>query len=194
MERQIKSKSRVSDFGEVYTAKKQVVGMVDLVPIMNEVATTDLEPACGNGNFLAEILDRNMATFNNTNLPFCQLEKLTLLAVSSLYGIDIQVDNVSECRNRLYEQVMKRTSAWLPMFRKTLQAVLAHNIICGNTLTMQANDGNPLVISEWDIKDNGTAVRKDVLFSDMVASGGESTQYIKRHYYRWLPIESKKSA
>ncbi len=59
---------------------------------------------------------------------------------------------------------------------------------------MQTDNGNPLAISEWDVRDDGSAVRKDVLLQDMVANGGESNYYIRRKYYRWMPEEERLTA
>lgn len=195
MERQIKSKSRVSDFGEVYTAKKQVTDMVDLVSSeVSIINTTILEPACGNGNFLAEILSRKQRTVTQHFKERNELELHMLTAVSCIYGVDIQKDNVLECRERLYKQIIDYGHGWTTLFCKTLQTILSRNIICGDTLSMTDHNGNPLIISEWNIRSNGSVVRKDVLFSDMIANGGESTNYIKRYYYRWMPNKERLTA
>ena len=195
MEKQIKSKSRVSDFGEVYTAKKQVTDMVDLVnESASDINTTVLEPACGNGNFLVEILSRKLNTVRLQPVSHIRLECNILRAVSSIYGVDIQKDNTEKCRDRLYTQVVGTDVGWSPLFRKVLRDILQRNIMCGDTLTMMAVGGNPLTISEWDIRENGAVVRKDVLFSDMIANGGESTNYIRRYYYRWMPEEERLTA
>ena len=191
MERQIKSKARVTDFGEVYTAKKQVVDMVDLVDqAISEIGATVLEPACGNGNFLVEILERKIKAAINTN----NFEKNLLLAVSSVYGVDIQKDNVQECRGRLYKKILKYFPYPTAEFEKILRFVLSKNIMCANTLTMLDNKGRPMVVSEWEVRDNGTVVRKEVLFSDMVDNGGESTHNIHTYYYRWKSEESRLTA
>lgn len=61
MEKQIKSKKRVADHGEVFTAEREVNAMLDLVKQETErVDSRFLEPACGDGNFLAEILRRKL--------------------------------------------------------------------------------------------------------------------------------------
>lgn len=195
MEKQIKSERRVSDFGEVYTARKQVTGMVDLVDSsVSDITTTVLEPACGNGNFLVEILARKMNTIQWCPISLIRYERDTLRAVASIYGVDIQKDNTIECRERLFRQVTDGKHDWSSLFIKVLRDILTRNIICGDTLTMVADGGNPLTISEWDIRDNGVVVRKDVLFQEMIANGGESTNYIRRYYYRWMPKEEWLSA
>jgi len=195
MEKQIKSKRRVSDFGEVYTAKKQVTAMVDLVnQAVSSIETTVLEPACGNGNFLVEILMRKLNTVMQLSAPLSIIELNTLKAAASIYGVDIQKDNVLECRERLYQQVLGENKPWSPLFCRVLRDVLSRNIMCGDTLTMMEESGKPLTISEWEIRENGSVIRKDVLFSDMIANGGKSNNYIRRYYHRWMPEEEPLTA
>ena len=195
MEKQIKSKKRVFDFGEVYTAQKQVKDMVDMVhAIASEIEATVLEPACGNGNFLVEILSRKQEVIAQTSAPWRIVERDTLKAVASIYGVDILKDNVLECRERLYQQVVGKSVHWTPLFCKLLRDILNRNIMCGDTLSMMTDSGSPLTISEWDFRENGSIVRKDVFFSDMVANGGESTNYIRCCYYRWIPKEKQRTA
>ncbi len=58
----IKSKQRVVDHGEVLTAEREVNAMLDLVKRETErIESRFLEPACGTGNFLVEILRRKLA-------------------------------------------------------------------------------------------------------------------------------------
>jgi hypothetical protein len=60
-EERIVSRQRVSDHGEVFTASREVTAMLDLVKQETErIDSRFLEPACGNGNFLAEILQRKL--------------------------------------------------------------------------------------------------------------------------------------
>lgn len=96
-EKLIKSKQRVKDFAEVFTPKHIVKDMCDLVPeeMWVNVETTFLEPACGTGNFLAEILERKF--------KLCKDWEDGLKALNSVYGIDIQVDNVEETKIRLFD-------------------------------------------------------------------------------------------
>ena len=62
MNNQVKSKQRVADHGEVFTAEREVNAMLDLVKQETErIDSRFLEPACGDGNFLAEILRRKLA-------------------------------------------------------------------------------------------------------------------------------------
>lgn len=83
MQKLIKSKKRVKEFAEVFTADKEVKAMCDLIPkdIWENIESTFLEPACGTGNFIVEILERKYAR--------CEGEKDGLKALSSVFGIDI---------------------------------------------------------------------------------------------------------
>ena len=103
-EMQVKSKKRVVDHGEVFTAEREVKAMCDLVKQETErIESRFLEPACGNGNFLAEVLSRKLVVVKKRYGKSCsEYEKYAVLAVSSLYGVDILEDNVAECRERLY--------------------------------------------------------------------------------------------
>lgn len=88
---QIKSKERVTMHGEVFTDEREVNEMLDLVKSESErVESRFLEPACGTGNFVVTILQRKLNTvayqYGKSPLDF---EKYSLLAVSSIYGIDI---------------------------------------------------------------------------------------------------------
>ena len=61
--KQIKSKQWVTDHGEVFTNEREVKAMLDLVKLESErVDSRFLEPACGTGNFLAEVLQLKLNT------------------------------------------------------------------------------------------------------------------------------------
>lgn len=105
MNKQVKSRQRVADHGEVFTAEREVKAMCDLVlPETQRIDSRFLEPACGDGNFLAEVLSRKLAVvrkkYRRSTIDY---EMNSLLAVSSLYGVDILADNVAACRERLYK-------------------------------------------------------------------------------------------
>ena len=124
---QIKSKQRVDDFGEVYTNQKEMKAMCDLIPqdIWDDIDKTFLEPCCGNGNFLSEILQRKFAK--------CHDYTDGLRALQSCYGIDIQEDNVTETRQRLLNIY---SSIWADGSDRA-EAILKSNIVCGDSLEIQ---------------------------------------------------------
>ena len=103
-EKQVKSRQRVADHGEVFTAEREVRAMCDLVKSETErIESRFLEPACGNGNFLAEVLRRKLAVVKSRyGKNPSDYERYSVLAVTSIYGVDILADNAQECRERLF--------------------------------------------------------------------------------------------
>ena len=183
-EQQIKSKQRVTDHGEVFTADREVKAMCDLVA--NECLRIDsrfLEPACGDGNFLAEILRRKLSTVRNKyGKSTYEYERNAILALTSLYGVDILADNAQNCRERLYEiwnaeytEVCKKECS--DEARAAAQTILAGNIICGNALSLmkvdeqQQDTDDPIVFPEWSFPMNDARIQRrdfrlDVLLKD----------------------------
>ena len=104
-EKQVVSKQRVADHGEVYTAKREVNAMLDLVKEETErIDSRFLEPACGTGNFLVEILNRKMeAVRKKFSKNRYEYDLASAQAVSSMYGVELLPDNVETCRQRLLE-------------------------------------------------------------------------------------------
>ena len=102
-ERQIKSRQRVAERGEVFTAEREVNAMLDLVKQETErIDSRFLEPACGTGNFLAEILRRKLDVVSRLyQRQVAGVQLQSVIAVSNIYGIDIMMDNVEECRQRV---------------------------------------------------------------------------------------------
>ena len=108
---QIKSRQRVADHGEVFTNPREVNAMLDLV--RDESFRLDsrfLEPACGDGNFLIEILRRKLSLLQDIKSQ-TEWEFKSLIAVGSCYGIDILPDNAELCRTRLEEYVLSQHPA-----------------------------------------------------------------------------------
>ncbi len=103
-ETQVKSKERVTDHGEVFTAEREVNAMLDLVKQETErIDSRFLEPACGNGNFLDEILKRKIQIVDQRYAKSqTEWERYGIIAVSSIYGVDILEDNTHECQERLF--------------------------------------------------------------------------------------------
>lgn len=188
MEKQIKSRQRVADHGEVYTAEREVKAMCDLVS--DECSRIDsrfLEPACGDGNFLAEILSRKLAAVKKKyKKSVIDYEKNALLAVSSIYGVDILADNVSVCRERLfkiwqkeYKSVVK--TAYSEDTEKSIRFILSKNIVCGNALTLMCVDDEgkdtdtPIIFSEWTFIMGANMQRQDFTFSELLNRDNEQT-------------------
>lgn len=107
--KQVKSKQRVSNYGEVYTAEREIQSMLNLLPESTfDIKTTFLEPACGNGNFLEAILKRKLDSIIENKISSdnqAKIEKNIIIATTSIYGVDIQKDNVIESRKRLKKYI-----------------------------------------------------------------------------------------
>ncbi len=179
---QIKSKERVSTHGEVFTADREVNAMLDLVKQETErIESRFLEPACGNGNFLVKILERKLLIVTTRYAKSrVEYELYALIAISSLYGIDIQMDNVEECRERLFQifaSEYKRhfknsqTQAYLNVIRY----VLSLNILWGDALTLMTPDGlKPIIFSEWSAIGNKIQ-RRDFTLDNLLQNQPIST-------------------
>lgn len=198
---QIKSKKRVTDFGEVYTDIQQVKDMLDLIPEdAAQIGTTYFEPAMGDGNFLEEILRRKLDKALSEADSKEELRINILRSVMSIYGVDIQKDNVLEARKRmssvLFDAIPEHLHASLDtLLLKAINKVIQRNLICGNTLKCIAETGEPLVFCEWDITDSGYIVCREYRFDDMLANGGETNVCICAHRYSWLiPKKAKEAA
>ena len=100
--KQVKSRQRVADHGEVFTAEREVKAMCDLVKQETErIDSRFLEPACGDGNFLAEILTRKLAIVKKKyKRSAYDWERNSLLALGSMYGVDILLDNIEPYARR----------------------------------------------------------------------------------------------
>ncbi len=177
MEKQVVSKKRVTEHGEVYTGKREVNAMLDLVK--QETARIEsrfLEPACGTGNFLTEILERKLrvveSRYGKSQLEY---ERNTILAVSSIYGVDILNDNVVECRKRLFDIFDQKYTG---LFKKAVKDecrnaityILERNIIWGNALDLKTvgEDPRPIVFSEWSPVNGSMLKRRDFTFHGLL--------------------------
>ena len=134
---QIKSRRRVADHGEVFTNPREVNAMLDLVKDESErIDSRFLEPACGDGNFLIEILRRKLATVaSRYSKGSTEFLKHTLQAVSSVYGIELLADNAEQCRQRLFDFVVEQSSKTDDEFQRNIRYLLSRNIVQGDALT-----------------------------------------------------------
>ncbi len=177
MEKQTISKKRVADHGEVFTSKREVNAMLDLVKQETErIDSRFLEPACGTGNFLTEILERKLQVVKKRYYKSqFEFERNLILAVSSIYGIDIQDDNVIECRKRLFDIVDKRYTQLFDKeatddVRKVVKFILEKNIIWGDALTLKTVGAEPQPISfpEWSFINGIQIKRRDFAFRELI--------------------------
>jgi len=180
---QVKSRKRIAEHGEVYTSQREVNAMLDLVKSETEnIDSRFLEPACGNGNFLAEVLRRKLqiveARYAKSQTEF---ERYCFTAVATVYGIDILKDNVIDCRERLFDIC---NNAYTRLFkaqsrnalREVVHFVLARNILWGDALSLKTVGTNPqpLVFSEWSRpRNDGRVKRREFLFEEMIVDNSQ---------------------
>lgn len=142
----IKSKERVKKYGEVFTPAWVVTMMIDAFESNGNIITpeaTVLEPACGEGAFLTEILARKLHRAQKED----NIIQSMIISLSTLYGIDIQEDNVKTCRKKLYNQFIKAFSQNGTPNEKIcdiVHKILEQNIVCGNFLTKLDKNGAPI--------------------------------------------------
>lgn len=175
-DKQIKSKQRVAEYGEVYTPEWLVNDMLDLVKHETErIDARFLEPACGNGNFLAEVLRRKLNVVDQRySKSQIEWERYAVIAVSSIYGVDILEDNAQECRERMFKIFDERYSL---MFkdkckeecRRSIKFLLSRNILWGDALNFtNPVTKQPIVFSEWSAVNGSMMKRRDYMFKFLV--------------------------
>ena len=171
----VPNRQRVIDYGEVLTPPGLVRDMLDLVK--HECERLDarfLEPACGDGNFLAEVLRRKLVTVDRANARNRQKwERDAVLAVCSLYGIDLLPDNVSACRDRLLEIVASTHAEGFNELlpdpaRRALAFIMSRNIVHADALTLRTASGQPIVFSEWSPVNGNMLKRRDFAYGHLI--------------------------
>lgn len=176
-EKIIKSKQRTINFGEVFTSREIINSMINILDKKAiSIESRFLEPACGDGNFLTEIFDIKMQIVidkykKNQN----EFEQYSILALSSLYGIDIQEDNILECKKRLMD---KFNQIYVGLFKENIKKkclnsayyVLGHNMINGDALSLKRIDrsNKPIVFSEWSFVNATMIKRRDYTLANLI--------------------------
>ena len=178
----VKSRQRIIDYGEVFTPPRLVNDMLDLVAHECErIESRFLEPACGNGNFLAEVLRRKLLTVDKRNARNRdKWERDAILSVCSLYGIDLLADNVEVCRDRLLSVLCAayeaRFKVALP--EKAVRAatyILSRNILQGDAISLLMENGRPIVFSEWTPINGQLLKRKTFVYQHLLGHADNSS-------------------
>lgn len=190
MTKQVKSKKRVAEHGEVFTAEREVKAMCELVAQeCDRIDSRFLEPACGDGNFLAEVLSRKLSTvkrlYKNNTYDY---ERYSVLAVTSIYGVDIMQDNVEECQDRMfgiwndeYTTICKKDSN--DETREAVKYILSKNILCGNALTLMCVDNQqqdtdmPIIFPEWSLVTGSKLKRRDFRLDVLLQENKDQENY-----------------
>ena len=181
----VKSKQRKFDYGEVFTPSTLVKAMLDLVSAESErIDARFLEPACGSGNFLVPILQRKLATVE-ARYRKSDFEKRhhALLALMSIYGIELLDDNAAECR----ENLLKVIGSYLgidpgDVWHSAAVHVLEVNVMHGDALSMTTReaDPQPITFPEWSYVGKGIYHRRDFRFdtlTQMSSFGDDDTLF-----------------
>ena len=173
---QVKSKKRVTDHGEVFTNDREVNAMLDLVKHETErIDARFLEPACGNGNFLAEVLRRKLTVVDSRySKSQFEWERYAVIAVSSIYGVDILEDNAIEYRERLFKIFNERYTSLFKdkckvECRQSVKFLFNKNILWGDALDFtNPETKQPIVFSEWSAVNGFMLKRRDYMFKFLV--------------------------
>jgi hypothetical protein len=135
-----RDKLRVKQTAEVFTPTKLVIEMLDKLEESNpelftNPAKTYLDPSCGDGQFLSEVVIRKMERSG------CTLEE----ALSTTYGVELMEDNVKLCKERLAG----------PNPTSQILEILDRNIVCADALTYHYRfDGTHPTASLQELKTN----------------------------------------
>ncbi|MCL5779214.1 SAM-dependent methyltransferase [Limibaculum sp. FT325] len=173
----IKSKKRVADHGEVFTPPWLVDAMLDLVKDETDrIDSRFLEPACGSGNFLVRVFQRKLAAVEKKfGKSEFQKRHYALLALMCTYGIELLEDNIAECRANMLEVLAEylNISETDDLYRAA-SFVLAQNLVHGDALTMQTQDGLPIAFAEWGYLGKGKFQRRDFRLDVLTGSAAFS--------------------
>ncbi len=150
---QVRSRERVRGLAEVFTHHREVDAILDSMP--DAFAALDvkfLEPACGSGNFLVEIVRRKLRLVAKTDCVSQEhYEHRLLRAIASVFGVDISPDNVTEARARMAQvllghyQADANTVEPTDAFLNAAAVILGENIVCGDTM----NDADRIELCDW---------------------------------------------
>ena len=175
----VKSKQRVADHGEVFTPAWMVEAMLDLVKGETErIDSRFLEPACGDGNFLVQILRRKLTAVElKYGKSEFERQHYALLAVMCIYGIELLPDNIAECRANLLEifaEYLKLAPAD-DLYRAAFY-VLSQNLVHGDALTLRAQGNRPITFAEWGYLGKGRFQRRDFRYDSLTQSSAYSAE------------------
>jgi hypothetical protein len=175
----VKSKQRVADHGEVFTPPWLVEAMLDLVKGETErIDSRFLEPACGSGNFLVQILRRKLAAVQvKYGKSDFERRHYALLALMCCYGIELLTDNIAECRANLLEILAEYLDVdETDDLYRAASYVLSQNLVHGDALAMRAHDGQAITFAEWGYLGKGKFQRRDFRLDVLTQSAAWSQE------------------
>ncbi|HRX87842.1 MAG TPA: N-6 DNA methylase [Steroidobacteraceae bacterium] len=175
----VKSKQRVADHGEVFTPVWLVEAMLNLVKEESErIDSRFLEPACGSGNFLVQVLRRKLAAVElKYGKSDFERRHYALLGLMCIYGIELLADNIAECRANVLEILAEYLNLGeSDDLYHAASYVLSQNLVHGDALTMRAYDGQPITFAEWGYIGKGKFQRRDFRFDVLTGSSAFSAE------------------
>ncbi|HEY5804841.1 MAG TPA: N-6 DNA methylase [Lysobacter sp.] len=177
--RLVKSKQRVADHGEVFTPQWMVEAMLDLVKGETErIDSRFLEPACGSGNFLVQVLKRKLAAVE-VKFGRSDFEKrnYALFGLMCIYGVELLPDNVAECRENLLEIFAEYLGLdETDSLYRVASFVLTQNLVHGDALSMLDSNKQPITFAEWGYLGKGKFQRRDFRFDVLTHSSAFSAE------------------
>jgi hypothetical protein len=158
-EQLMKSRHRVKVYGEVFTQRRMVDLMLDLVREDVETGTgfvdkTFLEPAAGDGNFLVAILHRKLRGIEKRYEPK-QWPVESLFALASIYGIELLEDNHRDAKNAMLDEFLRfHAKHGVPCgartrLRRAAIFLIDTNVVRGDTLKGLTSRGEEIQFSWW---------------------------------------------
>ncbi|MFM1524112.1 MULTISPECIES: hypothetical protein [Helcococcus] len=160
----IKSKKRVKDHGEVFTPKFIVNKMINLEGIKDSIKNlnmTVLEPSVGEGIFLTTLLQYRLDYIKSiVKDDVSYYENLSLLALTTLYGIEILADNTEKTVLNLFQTYYENYLEILSKYRckknkdvlESAKTIISANIVQGDFLKGIDSEGKVIIFSEWRVK------------------------------------------
>ena len=111
-----------------------------------------------------------------------EYEKNALIAVMSIYGIDIMEDNVYECRKRIFDYVKQEYKASFKTkisenFLQIVKFILSKNILCGDALSMKTIEGVPIIFAEWAFVKGSLVQRRDFSYEQLLTQNDKDTLF-----------------
>lgn len=175
----VKSKQRVADHGEVFTPPWMVEAMLNLVKDETDrIDSRFLEPACGSGNFIVQILRRKLAAVElKYGKSDFERRHYALLALMCIYGIELLGDNIAECHDNVLDVFAEyfNIDETDDLYRAASH-VLSQNLVHGDALTMRTLDGQAITFAEWGYLGKGKYQRRDFRFDVLTGSSAFSAE------------------
>ena len=153
--------------------------MLDLVREESErINSRFLEPACGSGNFIVKIFQRKLAAVELTyGKSDFEKQHFALYALMCIYGIELLMDNIEECRSNALEIL----SDYLHLDKadvayRAAYHVLSVNLVHGDALTMRNVSSEPITFAEWGYLGKGKYQRRDFRFDILTGMADHTNQ------------------